>query len=379
MATYRKYLKPAVWGFYIVVGLEFLFMISPFALYFYSSYGDVLNLFHRWPATAWMTGFFLPHISMTTSPFIDSLKPWGFRIAGLGLLVFLLGVVQIYGAKLFRRREVTGGLYRISRHPQYLALAILGFGVLLIWPRFLVLFSFVTMLFLYLLLARWEEQQCLEKYGDSYREYMERVGFVGPAWLTSWIPSAPTWARRPAVVAIGYLAALVVAILGANGLREYSLGHVSSWYGDRVAVLSPALVEEGELRGAYELAVGDEEVRSHLEGSSAAGSGDESWLVYVVPESWYLADLPLESWDEVPEDKRRGHTTPVDFEAWLYKVLFTRPRTHRPESRGSAIVKSAYGREPVLRVRLDLGQEVLTAIESPPANVVWGDIPTPLF
>ncbi len=375
MSFYRKLLKPAVWGFYIIIGFEFLFMISPFALYFYSSYGDVLNLFHRWPATAWLTGFFLPHVSMTTSPILDSLKLWGFRFAGIGLLFFVLGVVQIYGAKLFLRREVTGGLYRISRHPQYLALAVLGFGVLLIWPRFLVLLAFVTMLFLYFLLARWEEQQCVEKYGESYREYMSRVGFLGPARLTSWIPSAPAWARRPIALVATYVLAIVVAAAAAGALRGYSLSHVSSFYTDNAAILSPAVLEADDLRSAHQLATSDPAVRDRLE----AAGGSSGWLVYVVPASWHLPDLPLESWEEIPAEHRGGHTTPPDFERGVYKVLFTKARTHRPESRGREIVTTAYGREPVLRVRVDLHRNEVTAVESPPESVVWGDIPTPLY
>ncbi len=310
MLAYRKFLKPAVWGLYVIICLEFLFMISPFALYFYSSYGDVLNFFHRWPATSWLTGFFLPHVSMTTSPLLDSIKPWGFRLAGLGLALFVLGAIQIYGAKLFLRREVTGGLYRISRHPQYLALAVLGFGVLLIWPRFLVLVGLVTMLFMYFLLARWEEQRCLEKYGDGYREYMSRVGFLGPARLTSWIPSAPAWTRRPVAIIATYGLVLLVAVAVAGALRGYSLSHVSSFYTGNAAILSPAVLEAADLERAYELAVGDLAVRNRLEKAGHGGC----LLVYVVPASWHLPDLPLESWEEIPAEHRRGHTTPRDFD-----------------------------------------------------------------
>ena len=373
MPDFRRLVRPAVWGFYLVIGLEFLFMISPFALYFYSSYGDVLNLFHRWPATAWLTGFFLPHVSMTSSPVLESVKPWGFRIAGVGLLAFLIGVVQIYGAKLFLRREVTGGLYRISRHPQYVALALLGFGVLLIWPRFLVLLSFVTMLFLYYLLARWEERRCLEKYGEGYRRYLEKVGFLGPRRLTSWIPSPPAWTARPAAVLAFYLIALVLAVGAARALRDYSLSRVSSFYTADAAVLSPAILEEAELRRAYEVALSGAGVYDRL--TDRAGG----WLIYVVPAGWYLPDLPLDSWQETPAEHRGGHTTPRDFEPGLYKVLFTRARSHRPESRGREIVETAYGRDPVLRVRVDTRRGEVTAVERPPDNVVWGDIPTPLF
>ena len=61
----KRILKPAAWAFYFVIVFEILFMISPFAVHFYSAYGPALNLFHRWPSTAWLTQFFLPHFSQT--------------------------------------------------------------------------------------------------------------------------------------------------------------------------------------------------------------------------------------------------------------------------------------------------------------------------
>jgi protein-S-isoprenylcysteine O-methyltransferase Ste14 len=163
-------------AFYIVLVLEFLFMISPLALHFYVGYGPVLRWLHASPATSWLTGFFLPHFSQTTSAFLNALKPIGFLLALGGLFGFLAGAIHLYASKLFRRGAVTGGLYRIIRHPQYVALAVLGLGTVLIWPRFLVLASFVVMLVLYDLLARWEEARCLEKFGGSYAEYLSRTG-----------------------------------------------------------------------------------------------------------------------------------------------------------------------------------------------------------
>ena len=143
------------------------FMISPLALHFYVGYGPVLRLLHASPATSWLTGFFLPHFSQTTSAVLNVLKPTGFVLASSGLIAFLVGAVQLYASTLLRRGAVTGGLYRFIRHPQYRALAVLGLGTVLIWPRFLVLASFVIMLCLYDLLARWEEARCLERLPSS--------------------------------------------------------------------------------------------------------------------------------------------------------------------------------------------------------------------
>jgi hypothetical protein len=58
--------------------------------------------------------------------------------------------------KIRRRGAVTGGIYRLVRNPQYVGLAVMGLGTLLLWSRFLVLVAFVTMLVLYRLLAGWD-------------------------------------------------------------------------------------------------------------------------------------------------------------------------------------------------------------------------------
>ena len=165
--------------FYLVLVLEFLFMISPLALHFYVGYGPVLRWLHASPMTSWLTGFFLPHFSQTTSGLLNALKPIGFLLAMVGLLGFLAGAVHLYASKLLKRGAVTGGLYRIIRHPQYVALAVLGLGTVLIWPRFLVLASFVIMLVLYDLLARWEETRCLERFGRASQKLESSTHSLG--------------------------------------------------------------------------------------------------------------------------------------------------------------------------------------------------------
>jgi len=60
-------------------------------------------------------------------------------------------------------------------------------------------------------------------------------------------------------------------------------------------------------------------------------------------------------------------------------VLFTRARSHDPDARGEAIVKRAYGREPLVVVRVNTKSDEITGIDNPPAHVRWGDISTPLF
>src|SRR5215467_11179129 len=103
---------------YGLVMFEVIIMISPFAFYFYAAYGPTLRWLNHSRATAWLTGFLLPHSVFTTSSFLEFLR-WdlGRYAFGLGLLSFLLLAVQIYGSRLFGRRAVTSGAYRYVRHP----------------------------------------------------------------------------------------------------------------------------------------------------------------------------------------------------------------------------------------------------------------------
>src|SRR5262245_30639503 len=180
---------PAVWVAYVGIVFEILFMISPFGLYYYAAYGPALNVLHLSPWTTWLTDFLLPHFSYTSSRLLNWLPHVGGLLIVLGVLLFVIGFVQVYRAKLGGGRLMTGGIYRLARHPQYLGLAILGLGAFLIWPRVLVLIAYVSMLFLYALLARWEEARCTEKFGESYRAYQRRTGMLLPRpipWMFPW-------------------------------------------------------------------------------------------------------------------------------------------------------------------------------------------------
>jgi protein-S-isoprenylcysteine O-methyltransferase Ste14 len=360
---------PAIWLAYVAIVFEILFMISPAALYYYSTYGPSLNFLHGSPATAWLTQFFLPHFSSTANPALDSLRGVGQLLMLVGLGLFLAGFVQIYWAKLRGREAVVAGLYRWARHPQYTALAILGLGTLLVWPRFTVLIGYLTMLFLYAWLARSEERNCLRRFGASYAAYLERTGMFLPLpRLPSLLPASG--AKRVVAALALYVVVLAGAVAMAHGLRDWSLSGVSAVYRADLAALSPALLTSLEIDRAFEVAARGEGVRDRL----AAEGADAKFLVYVVPESWRLPDLPME---DVPH--AGGHYTPADFDRSLYKVLFTRVRTHDPAASGPEIVKRAYSRDPLLLVHVDTATGVVTGIETPPAHVQWGDIPTPMF
>jgi protein-S-isoprenylcysteine O-methyltransferase Ste14 len=372
MADLRTGIRGTAWLFYAVFVLEILFMISPAALYFYYVYGPALNFLDGSPATAWLTQFFLPHISTTASPVLNSLGELGWLLLVSGTLLFLASAVPLYWAKLRRRGAVTGGIYGFVRHPQYGGLAMMGLGALLIWPRFLVLVSFITMLFLYAALARWEEEQCLARYGESYRAYQARTGMFLPWAFSEGAPRLlPASGSGRAVTGIAvFIAVMGLSIAAAFGLRDYSLSQVAAIYREHEAILSPARLSDVELDAAYRTATDHDAVRAALEAAKPANR-----LVYVVPRHWYVPDLPIEA---VPQSGRAPHGS-SDFDRSHYKVLFARARSHDAKATGRDIVKTAYGLDPIIVAQVDIAARKVTTVQSPPAHVYWGDIPTPTF
>jgi protein-S-isoprenylcysteine O-methyltransferase Ste14 len=76
--------------------------------------------------------------------------------------------------------ELYGGIYAKIRHPQAVALLPIGWilGFILNSP-FLVLLSFIWVPAFYLMCLA-EEKDLILRYGDTYREYMNKTGFFFP-------------------------------------------------------------------------------------------------------------------------------------------------------------------------------------------------------
>lgn len=97
----------------------------------------------------------------------------GIIIFTLGLAGFVIALFNFKNAPL--DRPVTGGLYRISRHPRQLMFFISFLGICFAIGSWLILFlQMFSSVFLHSRILA-EEKACLERYGDSYRDYMEGV------------------------------------------------------------------------------------------------------------------------------------------------------------------------------------------------------------
>jgi protein-S-isoprenylcysteine O-methyltransferase Ste14 len=98
----------------------------------------------------------------------------------LGIVLYALGltgfVVALFNFKNTPHdRPATGGLYRISRNPQQVMFFITFIGICVAIGSWLaLLIQMVSSLFLHTRILA-EEKACLERYGDSFREYMKSV------------------------------------------------------------------------------------------------------------------------------------------------------------------------------------------------------------
>jgi protein-S-isoprenylcysteine O-methyltransferase Ste14 len=97
----------------------------------------------------------------------------GISIYSLGLIGFVIALINFKNTPV--DQPVTSGLYRISRHPQQLTASVsfLGIGIAIgSWLAFVFIILGVIGAH-YKILA--EEEACLEQYGESYKNYMERI------------------------------------------------------------------------------------------------------------------------------------------------------------------------------------------------------------
>ena len=192
---------------FFIMAFEVMIMISPFAFFFYSVFNPVLHWLGNYPATEWLTTFFLPHMILPPTLFLKSIRILGSVLFVVGALTFTICALQVYLGKIFRWGIANKGLYTIIRHPQYLALGVWGIGMSILWSRFLVLASLSLMFILYYFLAKDEERRMLNQFGEGYRRYMERTGMFVPRFMEKWVStsfqSMPGNALKYAVITLG--------------------------------------------------------------------------------------------------------------------------------------------------------------------------------
>lgn len=93
----------------------------------------------------------------------------------VGALLAIIGWRQLHRA--VRNNEMaTTGLYRYIRHPQYTGFFLFLLGSMINWPTLATLLTLPLLWWVYLRLAKTEEQDAIARFGETYRKYMANSG-----------------------------------------------------------------------------------------------------------------------------------------------------------------------------------------------------------
>lgn len=389
---------------YLLIAIEIIIMISPFALYFYGAYGPILNFFSSFPLTRWTTEFFLPHMVFLDDPLILFISYLQVFLV-IGLVLFLSAAIPLYWGRFTKKGVVQISFYSKIRHPQYLFLAMSGFGLMLYWPRFIIVFMYVTMLFVYYLLARNEEWRMQIEQPAAYESYMAQTPMFLPGepggkiyrlffgWIT------PRWVGLLTL----YLVTLGGTMLLAMGIRMYTVNHIYPVYQDGLALVSVFNRPPEEIEELYRQARSSKEVEDLLAATQKGAN-----LIYVMPGDFFLnalitdedrrfSDDMIERFPEILEwhqHKFKGGLgrffrifynfvstlgsvpTNYDVERLVFvRVTYDQDQLVPPQE----VFAMGLQREPVLLIDLDAKTHEVIAVSRTSENHKWGKMPMPTF
>lgn len=159
--TYACISNPLI-GMIAPIGVEWL-LLSPW------------SPFHYFHETRWLV---FDMISIPNFYNINLNPILGWIMLALGFSIFLVAFVQFLTK--WKRGFVVTGLYSKIRHPQYLGIILATLGFTFLSEKPMAWISWFNLVFLYVLLARYEEKKLQKKYGETIENYMQRVPFILP-------------------------------------------------------------------------------------------------------------------------------------------------------------------------------------------------------
>ena len=99
-------------------------------------------------------------------------------LMGIGILLVIYGWKEIHKARK-QDKLMIEGIYKYLRHPQYVGFLMITFGLNVMWLTIITLVMWPILVALYWRLAKMEDKDMEEKFGEQFIEYKHRVpGFI---------------------------------------------------------------------------------------------------------------------------------------------------------------------------------------------------------
>lgn len=155
-----------------------IYLLSPLLGQDYLSFG--LSESHLWAFAVAQAGFVRLEIAVQLVMALSTL------LLLIAAILLIRGWIHIYRAQ---DGLATHGLYAFLRHPQYvgLILGVVAFNVQ--WPTFLTLLMAPVLIVMYIRLAKREEKELEERFGEVFLDYQRRV----PGFLPRLFARRETW------------------------------------------------------------------------------------------------------------------------------------------------------------------------------------------
>lgn len=216
--------------FYALIPYEILSKLVPFESLIENNYSRELDFLLVHPVIAGLSGTFLPQDPGISRGLTNDYIWIGAILITGGLLTVSAGIAELYIGRPANRGAITRGIYLFIRHPQYTGLAVSGLGMLLLWPRYIVLMMYIAMLFGCYCLGRIEEHECKQKFGQTYVEYKRRTGMFLPFRFpfTQRLPRLPrSGPRRFLAIVTLYTLVTLTAVVFANQIKIWTLDNLN--------------------------------------------------------------------------------------------------------------------------------------------------------
>jgi len=144
----------------------------PLTMYFFAWFLGYENVATLWYFLVSVTGY-----DLFVSIYLSVVLPIANVIILTGMFLIVFGWSRIFKAK---NALVKTGIYAHVRHPQYLGFLLLTLGINFLWTTFSTLILWPILALLYYRLAKEEEKDLEEKFGEEYREYKRGVPMFIP-------------------------------------------------------------------------------------------------------------------------------------------------------------------------------------------------------